>query len=77
MGSLDIKLVQMPFEYSIEYAIAAGLSEESFEVKKNATGHFNPRAHQCCKTVSSRISCRVWLQHIIFDFQHPIEKDIL
>jgi hypothetical protein len=34
MGSLDITLIQMPFECSIEYAIAAGLSEKSFEVKK-------------------------------------------
>ncbi len=34
MGSLHITLVQMPFECSIEYAIAAGLSEKSLEVKK-------------------------------------------
>ncbi len=34
MGSADITLVLLLFECSIEYAIAAGLSEESFEVKK-------------------------------------------
>ncbi len=50
MGSLDITLVLLLFECFINYANAAGLSEKSFEVKKNATGHINPRAHRCCKT---------------------------